>query len=54
MLICECANEEKNFISQTTEYELDFCCVTHLYALFNIDLNVQMSDTTGDQERTKS
>ncbi len=36
-------------MNQTIEYEFSFCCVTHLYALFNIDLNVQVSDTTGDE-----
>jgi hypothetical protein len=29
-------------------------CVALLYALFNNDLNDEVSDTTGDEERTKA
>ena len=36
-------------MSPAEEYELSFRCVALLYALFNNDLNDEVSDTTGDE-----
>ena len=33
-------------MTQTEEQEIKHRCVAHLYALFNNDLKVQVSDTT--------
>jgi len=44
--------DENNF-EPNKEYELSFRCVAHLYALFNNDLNDEVSDTTGDDREQK-
>lgn len=37
---------KKNVMSQTEDYIIRHRCVAHLYALLNIELKVQVSDTT--------
>ena len=36
------------FMSPAFEFLFGFRCVALLYVLFNIELNVEVSDTTGD------
>jgi hypothetical protein len=41
-------------MNQKSEYELSFRCVALFNALFNMEQNVQVSDTTADDQRTKA
>ena len=45
---------KKNFFEPGCWTRIKLRCVAHFYALFNIDPNVQVSDTTDDAIKNKS
>ena len=54
MEMWKCENKEQIFFELSRTLKIEHRCVALLYALCNNDLNVQVSDTTKDEETTKS